>query len=222
VKPFYYPSENIYYKKLLQFRPLVILDDDSEKYVGHWEGLFQNRAKIHVEIGCNAGHVIVPWARNNPHINYVGIESKYKAVYKAQEKALGLNNIKILRANAKRFEYIFGSSEIDHIFIFFPDPWERRSQSKHRLLTFEQMNSFYHTLVPGGRLTFKTDHLPYFEEVCHLIENQPWGILEKTLDLYAGHSNPKKLQIPEVTVFERLFIKDTIPIKKIELIKYRE
>ena len=40
-----------------------------------------------------------------------------------------------------------------------------------------------------------------------------WEIERETLDLHAGNPMAGKLEIPDVTLFEKLFIKDGIKIK---------
>ena len=40
-----------------------------------------------------------------------------------------------------------------------------------------------------------------------------WEIERESLDLHEGNPNAAKLEIPDVTLFEKLFIKDGIKIK---------
>jgi hypothetical protein len=44
-----------------------------------------------------------------------------------------------------------------------------------------------------------------------------WEIHDRTTDLHAGNPNPEKLEIPDVTLFEKLFIKDGIQINSVRL-----
>ena len=53
--------------------------------------------KLHVELGCNAGHVTIEWADRSqstakssgqaPDV-FVGVDWKYKMIFKAAEKAM--------------------------------------------------------------------------------------------------------------------------------------
>ena len=44
-----------------------------------------------------------------------------------------------------------------------------------------------------------------------------WEVAERSVDLHAGHPAPGTLRIPEVTLFERLFIRDGLPIHLLDL-----
>ena len=72
---------------------------------------------------------------------------------------------------------------------------------------------------PGGTFEVRTDHSGYFDWMLGEVAKVPELLepVEQSRDLYAGHAAPQNLQIPEVTLFERLFIRDGIPIKKLLL-----
>jgi hypothetical protein len=44
-------------------------------------------------------------------------------------------------------------------------------------------------------------------------------VRERTADLHAGNAEASKLSIPEVTLFEKLFIRDGKPIHSVKLYK---
>src|SRR4051812_21276264 len=65
-----YPaSRNPYWTKLHSLRELVYSDNGTELHPGQWRSRFADHSqflgdrKLHVEIGCNAGHVLVEWAK---------------------------------------------------------------------------------------------------------------------------------------------------------------
>lgn len=176
---------------------------------------------LHVEIGCNAGHVIVPWAHLHHSSRYIGIDWKHKAIYKAAQKAerLGLKNILFFRAQAERLPFIFGMSEIDHLHIYFPDPWSKTRQKKKRLLTHERLIIISTLIKKGGTLTLRTDHKEYFQKILLDVSNQKqhWEIVHLTHDLHCQNPNATCLRPPEVTIFEKLFIEKQIPIYSLQL-----
>ena len=48
---------------------------EPEKYKGVWkEQIFENNNPIHIEIGMGKGQFIINLAKQNPEINYIGIE----------------------------------------------------------------------------------------------------------------------------------------------------
>ncbi|MBU6375276.1 MAG: methyltransferase domain-containing protein, partial [Bdellovibrionales bacterium] len=104
----YAPSRNPYAEKIKKGPGIVFSDNDTETRKGLWKN--SPEEKLHVEIGCNAGHVVVEWAARNPHDRYIGIDWKFKAIFRAFEKALKqkLSNIHFLRAHADRIAFMFG------------------------------------------------------------------------------------------------------------------
>ena len=65
---------NPYHHKLQQFDNFVFLDDQAEKFKGHWNNsIFNNSAPIIVEIGVGYGDFMVNYCQHNPEKNYVGM-----------------------------------------------------------------------------------------------------------------------------------------------------
>jgi tRNA (guanine-N7-)-methyltransferase len=224
-----YPdARNIYSDRLKDFPNKVFSDSETEKFTGKWREQFPStslseKKSLQVEIGCNTGHVVRAWAKKNPDILYIGIDWKFKAIHHGLEKMKkeGLENLIFLRANTWRFQYIFGPEELDRISVFCPDPWPKKSQWKNRHLQTETLEVFRSRLKPGGILHIKTDHEGYFDWILeHLAPNRSkWIVENETRDLHQHHPDPRSLDIPDVTLFEKLFIKDGIPIKQIILRK---
>lgn len=75
----------------------------------------------------------------------------------------------------------------------------------------------------GGIFHIKTDHAGYFEWMLEHLEialkeaGPIWEVVEKTTDLHEKNPNPRTLEIPDVTLFEKLFIKDGIKINSLKL-----
>jgi len=223
-----YPeSGNPYWKKLRDLPPgLVYCDNDTELYRGVWRDKFfqaGKNGKLTVEIGCNGGHVALGLAQRAPEEFFIGLDWKFKQIHRAAVKAaaLGLKNMIFLRANAQRLGLMFGPGELDRVLLFFPDPWPRKSQHKNRFVTSENLKMLWTLLGPGGELVIRTDHDGYFEWMLAALEEARantramWRDVRVTRDLHAAHPDPRKLEMPDVTLFERLFIRDGIRIKQI-------
>jgi tRNA (guanine-N7-)-methyltransferase len=215
----YSPSRNPYSEKLKNGPGIVFSDNDTEAQKGNWKEA--PTEKLHVEIGCNAGHVIVEWALRNPQDRFIGIDWKFKAIHRAFEKSLNkkLKNIHFLRAHADRLPFMFGEKEIDHLYLFFPDPWAKKSQLKNRFITEEKLRLIASLMSSGGTFQIKTDHPGYFlwmEE--HISRTKDlWEITFRSTDLHRDNPQATQLTFPEVTCFEKLFIKDGIPIHRLDL-----
>lgn len=229
----YARSKNIYWDKLnelpSELKGLVHSDQNTEVNRGKWREAFKRPtspdAPLHVEIGCNAGHVSLEWAKQNRETNpdhrFIGIDWKFKMVYKFAEKIAKnqLDNLMAFRANAERLQYMFAPREIDYLYMFFPDPWPKKAQKKNRTANTEWLKTVAPLLSHRGYFHFKTDHEEYFDYVLSNLNElkDTFELFELTRDLHAHHPNPKSLQIPDVTLFERLFIKDGLPIYSVKL-----
>lgn len=217
-----YPdSRNPYWGKLRELGVPSFLDQETERRRGSWrESMgFPPETKLHVEIGCNGGHVLLAWAERDPKTLYLGVESKFKQVHRGAEKAIlkGLKNLGMLRAQGARLPFIFAPGEINELSLFFPDPWPKKSQRKNRIFQTPWLRAIAPLLADDGLFHIKTDHAGYFEWMQEKLEESRdvWRIESKSSDLHAGHPDPKSLEIPEVTLFEKLFVKDGLPIHEI-------
>lgn len=229
----YVRSHNIYWDKLDELLPelegLAYSDNKTEVNKGKWKEAFKAEANpetlLHVEIGCNAGHVSVEWAKQaqaaNQNNRYIGIDWKFKMVYKFAEKIakFKLENLLAFRANAERLQYMFAPGEIDYLYMFFPDPWQKKAQRKNRTANTEWLKTVAPLLSNRGYFHIKTDHQDYFDYILgNLAElKDTYELFDLTRNLHADHPNPKSLLIPDVTLFERLFIKDGLPIYSVKM-----
>lgn len=224
----YSESKNPYSSKLLDLRGRVYSDRATEEHGGKWRTQFPDAAKnpsprreLHVEVGCNAGHVVVEWARKTPEAAWIGVDWKFKPIHRAAEKGVkkGIDNLLFLRAHAERLPFMFGPGEIDYLHLFFPDPWPRKKQWKNRYLNAENFRRFAPLIRPGGIFEIRTDHAGYFEWIERAAQEtaELWEVALHTRDRHAAHPAPESLEIPDVTLFERLFIKDGLPIHALSL-----
>jgi tRNA (guanine-N7-)-methyltransferase len=222
----YSESKNPYWTKLKTFQGRVFSDNETETHRGHWRDLFPKTPReLHVEVGCNAGHVTLEWAAENAENGYIGIDWKFKPIFWGMEKAARrkIDNLLLFRAHAERLPFMFGPQEIDRLYLFFPDPWPRKKQWKNRSLNSQALIRIAPLMKKGGIFHIKTDHAGYFEWMLEHLEialkeaGPIWEVVEKSHDLHADHPDPKSLKIPAVTLFEKLFIKDGIKINSLKL-----
>ena len=231
-------SYNIYWDKLNELAPelqgLAYADHKTELNRGNWRKSFKSESSpsenqtpsfLHVEVGCNAGHVSVEWARiaqeAKSNHRYIGIDWKFKMVHKFAEKIakFKLENLLAFRANADRLQYMFAPGEIDYLYLYFPDPWPKKAQKKNRTANTEWLKTVAPLLSNRGYFHIKTDHQEYFDYILGNLEElkDTFEAFDLTRNLHEKHPNPKSLLIPDVTLFERLFIKDGLPIYSVKL-----
>jgi len=228
----YRPSKNPYWAKLKERSgQTVFLDHDAELADGRWrerapdqrEWIAQNpgrtRRPLWVEIGCNGAHVLRGLAARDSDPLFVGIDWKFKQVFLADEKArkAGLQNALFVRGRGERLDQMFAEGEVDRLCIFFPDPWRKKSQRNNRFIVPSFLKQVHRLLGENGVVHIKTDHADYFEWICEAFRETAhlWEVEVLTGDKHAEHPNPTSLQIPDVTLFEALFIKDGLPIHEL-------
>lgn len=221
----YPPSRNPYWEKIRETSGRIRLDHESEKYSGLWKKTFSTTdAALHVELGCNGGHWLLARAALDPKDLFVGIDWKFKQVYLAHEKSQkhAVNNTVWLRAHAERMPMMFAAGEIDHLYLFFPDPWPKKAQRKNRLFDMTWLTNVAPLLRSGGTFEIRTDHGEYFAEMLSAVRArlEDWKIESVSRDHHGGAgtaANARKLAPPKVTLFERVFISQGVPIQRVVL-----
>lgn len=218
---FQYTHKNPYHDKLAIFDEFVLRDEDSEKFKNNWkEKVFLTQAEtpLHVEIGTGYGDFMLEYCQNNPKINFIGLDHRFKRSFHLSKKLASLEhkNFKYLRARGERLDFIFGENEIEELFYFFPDPWPKTRHFKKRLFQKPFLDSVHRILKNKGLVWIKTDHDGYFEWMLKHLENDPrFKITFQSYDLRATH--PEHFLASFTTRFENLFLKKGIKIKALVL-----
>ena len=189
---------------------IYVVQEPQEKK-GRWKEVFGNDRPVQIEIGMGKGKFLHTLAKENPDINYIGIEMYSSVLYRALEKQTAEEkpNLYFLRFDAKYLADIFAEHEVDRIYLNFSDPWPKDRHAKRRL-TSEGFLNLYHTILnPDGYIQFKTDNRDLFDFSVETAENSPiWNIKELTYDLH--HS--EFLQGNIMTEYESKFVAEGKPI----------
>ena len=130
------------------------------EFKGRWaKKVFNNSNPITLELGCGKGEYSVELARQNPDVNFIGIDIKgarfWRGAKTANEK--NIDNVKFIRAQIELVEYLFEKNEISEIWITFPDPQITFKRTKHRLTNLEFLNKYKKILNINGCINLKTD-----------------------------------------------------------------
>ena len=99
-------------------------------YQGLWRSnIFHNNAPVHIEIGMGKGQFITQMAKDNPDINYIGIEKYSSVLVRALDKReeLETDNLIFLRMDAEDITSYFAPGEINKI---FPTPGQKTAMQK--------------------------------------------------------------------------------------------
>lgn len=183
-------------------------------YYGKWNNVFGNSNKINIEIGTGKGNFIINKAKNNPDINFIGIEKFDSVIARALEKIPDdLNNLKMIRINALELDEVF-DKEIDTIYLNFSDPWPKKRWYKRRL-TSDIFLKKYDTLFKDEcKIIQKTDNMSLFEYSICSLSNYGYIIKNISLDLHNG-----EIEDNIMTEYEEKFSSKGKPIYYLEVVK---
>ena len=129
----------------------VIQEPCSQK--GKWMKVFGNDHSIRIEIGMGKGKFLHELAKENPEINYIGIEKYSSVLLRAIQKMETdpLPNLRFIRMDAEEISEVFAEEEIDRIYLNFSDPWPKDRHAKRRLPSRELRRITGHCLIVQWR-----------------------------------------------------------------------
>lgn len=199
--------------ELLSHPEMVI--QDAAQWRGRWHERFGNNHPIHIEIGSGKGQFISQMAKQNPDINYIGIEIQTSVLVVALEKALAVNvpNVQLLHIDGGTVLDYFAEGEVDRIYLNFSDPWPKKRHAKRRLTHPDFLASYEKVLPPQGELHFKTDNRGLFEYSLASFSQFGMYLKQVWLDLHA-------VDFPGnvMTEYEEKFSAKGNPIYRVEAI----
>ena len=201
-------------KDALAAHPEMVIQDPAQ-WKGRWHERFGNNNPIHIEIGSGKGQFVSGMARQNPNINYIGIEIQESVLVAALEKALAADvpNLQLLHVNGGQVTDYFEDGEVDQIYLNFSDPWPKKRHAKRRLTHESFLVGYEKVLPPFGELHFKTDNRGLFE--YSLASFSQFGLVLKQvwLDLH-------QVEFPGnvMTEYEEKFSAKGHPIYRVEVI----
>lgn len=155
-------------------------------YIGKWKSVFNNKNKIHIEIGMGKGNFLISLARKNPNINYIGIE-KYASVLINALKVIEeekLENIKIIVMDANNIDKVF-NKEISKIYLNFSDPWPKKRHEKRRLTSSMFLNKYDKLFKNIKLIEQKTDNDDLFNYSLESFKAHKYIVLKKSTNFIA-------------------------------------
>ena len=191
-----------------------LLSGDFE-FKGSWaKKVFNNSNPITLELGCGKGEYSVELARQNPDINFIGIDIKGARFWRGAKTANEKNipNVKFIRAQIELVEYLFEKNEISEIWVTFPDPQITYKRTKHRLTNLEFLNKYKQILNNEGSINLKTDSEFLHGYTLGLLQAMKSAeILYSNHDIYKRSGSPK--EATEIKPhYENLFLNNGKPI----------
>lgn len=186
-------------------------------YKGKWNTVFGNDHPMYIEIGMGKGQFIMTLARQNPDINYIGIEKYSSVLVRAIEKQEeeDLPNLYFIRMEAKNITEVFEEGEVSGIYLNFSDPWPKDRHAKRRLTSVQFLERYEKILVKEGHVIFKTDNKDLFDFSLEQVEQaRNWELLNHTFDLH--HS--EYIEGNVMTEYETRFVEKGNAICRMEIV----
>lgn len=173
-----------------------------EEVAGRWNKYFDSARPLVVELGCGYGEYTIALAKRYPEKNYVGVDIQGERLWRGSKisAALSLRNVMWLRAHIEQLDQYFGHSEVDEIWLTFPDPFPKRRHVKKRLTAPPFLALYRGVLKPKGRIHLKTDVDDLFQYTQQTVA-ESGGIIDRVLSSVAADEQRFDLDI--ITRYEK-------------------
>lgn len=169
---------------------------------------FDNDLPLHIEIGMGKGNFILNMAKNNPNINFIGIE-KYSSVASVAIKKMmeyNLPNLKVIISDIQNLEELL-KNKVDVIYLNFSDPWPKDRHAKRRLTSPNFLKLYDSFFKSRCVIIQKTDNDDLFAYSLNSIKEYGYKIKEISYDLHSTDISNV------MTEYEEKFSKMGIKIK---------
>lgn len=178
--------------------PAVAFTDSKIELAGKWKSdFFKNDHPIVLELACGGGEYTVGLAQLYPNVNFIGVDIKGNRLWKGAKIALenNLNNVGFLRTRIDFIDRCFEKSEVDEIWITFPDPQMQNNRKRKRLTHPVFINRYVEILKPKGKVRLKSDSTFLYLFTQALCTEFNLNVLQDCADVYSNLSTfPNALQ----------------------------
>lgn len=181
----------------------VMVADDGPLFTVDPAALFEREAPLEVELGAGRGDFVIMRATAMPERNFLAVELAASVARMMAVRAgrAGLTNLRVLRMDARTLvNLMLPPASISTCHIYFPDPWPKERQAKHRLFTSHFVTSLGRLLKAGAPLYIATDVSAYADHIF------------ATLAAGGFHRAPIAVPGATETGFARKFIAEGRPV----------
>lgn len=194
--------------------------DNQFHYKGRWKShFFKNNNPLILELGCGKGEYTVGLAKQNPNVNYLGIDIKGARFWRGAKTAIenSMPNVGFLRTQIELVDQVFANGEVDEIWITFPDPQIKWKRTKHRMTNPDFLKKYNKILTPEGIIHLKTDSEFMHGYTLGILEGLGHNILYAHHNIYVNHKAPEEV-IGIQTFYEQQYLEKN---KSITYLKFR-
>src|SRR5262249_40134381 len=136
-----------------------------------------------LEVGCGHGHFLTAYAHAHPDELCIGIDIENDRIRRAERKRerAKLQNLHFIHSEVSLFlNALPTGARCAEIFMLFPVPWPKRRHHKHRILQPDFLSLAADHARPYSRLSFRTDHCPYFTDAAAAVRDHPrWELTDE-------------------------------------------
>ena len=185
------------------------------KLKGNWnKDFFKNDNPIILELGCGKGEYTIGLAKQNPEINYIGIDIKGARMWRGARTALdeGIKNVAFIRTRVDLINSFFAEDEISEVWVTFPDPQPKKIYK--RLTSTRFLGYYQKLLIENGIVNLKTDSAELYAYTKKVVALNNLKTLIDTNDLYNSGIVDNILSIK--TFYEQQFLEQGKPITYIK------
>ena len=168
-------------------------------FKGKWSNLFNNDNPIEIEIGTGKGKFIISLAKDNPNINYIGIEKYDTPLVGAVKRLEDINipNLKLICEDASNINDIF-DKEVDKIYLNFSDPWPKKRHAKRRLTSPNFLEKYDLIFKNEKKIQMKTDNDSLYEYSMEIFTTNGYEVIKTDtnyLDTYTTEYEDKFISL---------------------------
>jgi len=142
---------------------------------------FKTDKEIQIEIGFGSGRHLLHQAKNNPDVQFIGLEIHTPSIEQLlkQLEIQNIENVLVVNYDARLFMEFIDSNKVGKIFVHFPVPWDKKPH--RRIYSNGFINEALRVLKVEGTLELRTDSRKYFDYCVGLLTSLPKGKI--TIDI---------------------------------------
>ena len=147
---------------------------DYQQKVLSFQSLFTNSNAVVIEIGFGNGDSLLQQAKNQPQLNFIGIEVHSPGVGHLIHHANtdSVDNIKVIRHDAVEvLKHQIENNSVEKVQLFFPDPWHKKRHNKRRIIKPDFIQLIRDKLKADGQFHMATDWQPYANHMLEQMDN---------------------------------------------------
>jgi len=137
------------------------------------EQAFGRGAPLVLEIGFGNGEQLLWSAQQEPQRDFIGIEVHRPGVGRLMNGLASHNvdNVRLYNHDAiEVLENALGTTRLQEVRIYFPDPWPKKRQQKRRMIRPEFVALLAAHVAAGGRLHLATDWQDYATQMLAVLD----------------------------------------------------